>query len=222
MKRRRDDLETQLNRSALWAVTYGDLMSYLMIFFLIMFSFGIAKRGATTQQKKYEETLMNIQKVFGGKTSSADLERLKSRENEEKVADKLKQMSPNMQIEMKDKKVRLLLPEAVLFESGKADLGRQAQKLISQISEQLKAMPNEIDIEGHTDNVPIRGGRYSSNMELSMARAYAVVSYFEQLGIPAQRLAGIGYGEFHPIGDNKTSEGRAKNRRIEINFIRTE
>jgi len=222
MKNRREELENQLNRSALWAVTYGDLMSYLMIFFLIMFSFGIAKRSATTQQKKYKETLMSIQKVFGGKTSSEDLERLKKRENEEKVADKLKEMSPNMQIEMKDKKVRLLLPELVLFDSGKADLTRQARNLIAQISEQLKGIPNEIDIEGHTDNVPIRAGRYGTNMELSMARAFAVVNYFEQLGIPAQRLAGIGYGEFHPVADNKTPDGRAKNRRIEINYIRTE
>lgn len=208
--------------NAVWAITYGDLMSYLMIFFLIMFSFGIAKKGATKQQKNYAETLVSIQKVFGGKTSTAELERLKKREMEESLADTLKKQITEQKTTITDKKVRIEIPEGVLFGSGKADLAPKAKNLIAQIAEQLMTVPNDIAIEGHTDNIPIRGGRYGSNMELSMARAYAVVRYFEEMGLPPQRLAGIGYGEFRPVTDNKTPEGRAKNRRIEINLIRTE
>src|SRR3972149_2262602 len=82
---RQDDLENQLNRGALWAVTYGDLMSYLMIFFLIMFSFGMAKSsgGSSKERRKYHASLVSIQKVFGGKGSSVEHEREMLREKEE-------------------------------------------------------------------------------------------------------------------------------------------
>jgi len=76
-RNRRDELENQLNKGALWAVTYGDLMSYLMIFFLMMFSFSISKTDKT-KNRKYEESLANIQKSFGGKTDAKRLDRAKA------------------------------------------------------------------------------------------------------------------------------------------------
>ena len=79
---RRDELENQLNRSALWAVTYGDLMSYLMIFFLVLFSFSIA-RDDKAKSRKYEESLANIQSAFGGKADLQRLERAMAKEQEE-------------------------------------------------------------------------------------------------------------------------------------------
>ena len=226
---RRDELENHLNRGALWAVTYGDLMSYLMIFFLIMFSFGLAKhQSGAAEARQYEESLVSIQKIFGGKESSANLERAVKREREETMGGQLKEaidksnLSQFAKVETTDKKMRLVLSEAIVFDSGKAELKPEVRKLLGVIVAQMKAMNNPIVVEGHTDNVPIRHGRYESNWELSMARAYQVVRFFESAGIEPKRLAGIGYGEHRPAGDNKDAIGQAKNRRIEIDLIRVD
>ena len=226
---RGDELENQLNRGALWAVTYGDLMSYLMIFFLILFSFGASKSGkASSSDRQYQETLVNIQKVFGGQGSSQAYERAVNREKEESMVTQLKEamdrqnLSQYAKIESWDKKIRLVLADAVLFDSGRADLKSSARDILTTVSEQLRTLPNPIVIEGHTDNVPIRGGRFGSNWELSMFRAYSVLRFFEEHGVPPGRLSGIGYGEHHPAGDNSTPDGRKRNRRIEIDLLRTD
>jgi len=224
---KRDELENQLNKGALWAVTYGDLMSYLMIFFLMLFSFSIAKADKA-KSRKYEESLINIQKSFGGKKNSKSLERAKAQENEEKVVSNLKESMKTeelqnvLQIESTEHKVKLVLTEGVLFGSGLADLKDPAKKVLAPIAAELKKIPNDIIIEGHTDNVPIKGGKYSSNWELSMARAYSVLVFFAEQGIEPRHLAGIGYGENRPVGDNATIVGRAQNRRIEISLMKTD
>ena len=226
---RSEDLENDLNRGALWAVTYGDLMSYLMIFFLVLFAFGASKSGKAAEEgRKYQETLVKIQKVFGGKGSSESLERATKREKEETMVSQLKEamdkqnLSQYAKLETWDKKIHLTLADAVLFDSGQDQLKSGSQKLMKEVALQLKTLPNPIVIEGHTDNVPVRGGRYRSNWELSMARAYSVLRYFEEQGVASARLSGIGYGEHRPVSDNVTPQGRAKNRRIEINLLRTD
>ncbi|MGC8867315.1 MAG: OmpA/MotB family protein, partial [Elusimicrobiales bacterium] len=110
--------------------------------------------------------------------------------------------------------------EGILFDSGSAVLKSQAQNILLPVINELKKLPNDIVIEGHTDNVPIKGGRYATNFELSMARAYSVIEFMRKNGIDPRRLSGIGYGEWRPIADNSTPEGRSKNRRIEITLIR--
>lgn len=219
---RRDEVENQLNRGALWAVTYGDLMSYLMIFFLVLFSFSIT-RNDKAKSRKYEESLGNIQKAFGGKVDEKRMERAKAREEESAVESQLKKsVSSLVQIESSEHMVKLVLPEGVLFSSGRADLAESAKRILAPIADELKKLPNEILIEGHTDNVPIKRGKYTSNWELSMARAYSVLQFMAEQGIQARHLAGIGYGENRPIGDNATAQGRARNRRIEISLMKTD
>ncbi len=224
---RRDELENQLNKGALWAVTYGDLMSYLMIFFLVLFAFSIAKNDKQ-KSRKYEESLLNIQKAFGGKASAEQLERARAMEREDKLADDIKaslddkDMAGLVQIESTERKVKLVLTEAILFDSGKADLKARAREVLRPIVIELQKVPNDIVVEGHTDPVPIKSGRYHTNWELSMARAYSVLEYMEQLGVDKKKLAGIGYGENRPLYDNATADGRAKNRRIEISLLKTE
>lgn len=224
---RRDEVENQLNRGALWAVTYGDLMSYLMIFFLVLFSFSVAKKDKV-KNRKYEESLVNIQKAFGGKVDEKRVERAKVQEQEDQVADMIKQsmaanqMSGLVQIDSNEHRVRLVLTEAVLFDSGKADLKERAKEVLRPIAEELKKLPNDVWVEGHTDNVPIHKGRYATNWELSMARAYSVIQFLESTGMNPKKLAGIGYGENRPATENTTLEGRAKNRRIEISLLKTE
>lgn len=226
-RNRRDELENQLNKGALWAVTYGDLMSYLMIFFLVLFSFSITKTDKT-KSRKYEESLVNIQKAFGGKADDKRIERAKVQEQEDKVAAKIKesmaskQMSSLVQIDSNERRVRLVLTEAVLFDSGRADLKERAKEVLKPIAEELKKLPNDVLVEGHTDNVPIHKGRYNTNWELSMARAYSVIQFMESIGMDPKKLAGIGYGENRSLAENTTNEGRAKNRRIEISLLKIE
>jgi len=226
-KIRKDDLEAQLNKGALWAVTYGDLMSYLMIFFLVLFSFSVAK-GDKTKVREYEESLSNIQKVFGGKENTERIERAANIEKDEKLAKNLnevvnaQELKDIVQIQQNEKRIKLILSDAVLFDSGKAELKDNAKKTLSALAQQLINVPNEIVIEGHTDNVPIKSGKYQTNWELSMSRAYSVIKFFEEYGIKSSRLSGIGYGENRPAFPNDTIENRAKNRRIEISLIKTE
>ncbi|HBA61944.1 MAG TPA: hypothetical protein DCZ92_14250 [Elusimicrobia bacterium] len=223
-RNRREELENQLNKGALWAITYGDLMSYMMIFFLMMFSFAVAKQDKT-KSRKYEESLSNIQSAFGGKKDQKVVDRAKAKAAEQNVEDTLKEndsLANLVSIQSNERKVKLVLTEGVLFTSGHADLKEPAKKVLAPIAAELKKVPNDIIIEGHTDNVPIRSGKYESNWELSMARAYSVLLFFAEQGIPAKNLAGIGYGENRPIGDNATPVGRAQNRRIEISLMKSE
>jgi chemotaxis protein MotB len=226
-RNRREELENQLNKGALWAVTYGDLMSYLMIFFLMMFSFSMSKADKS-KSRKYEESLSNIQKAFGGKVSEKQQERAKLQEQEETFEQKMKEtmqtsdLSNLVQIQSNERKVKLVLTEGVLFSSGHAELKEPAKKVLAPIAAELTKVNNDIIIEGHTDNVPIKSGKYASNWELSMARAYSVLVFFSEQGIEARNLAGIGYGENRPIADNATAEGRARNRRIEISLMKTD
>jgi len=226
-RNRREELENQLNKGALWAITYGDMMSYMMIFFLMMFSFAVAKTDKS-KSRKYEESMNNLQTAFGGKKNEKQLERAKAKQNETDVENKLKEsmqtdeMSKLVQISSTERKMKLVLTEGVLFTSGSADLKDKAKQVLAPIAAQLKTIPNDIIIEGHTDDVPIKHGKYGSNWELSMARAYSVLVFFQEQGIPAKNLAGIGYGENRPLGDNATAEGRAQNRRIEISLMKTD
>jgi chemotaxis protein MotB len=226
-RRRRDEIENELNKGALWAVTYGDLMSYLMIFFLVLFSFSVT-RSDKTKSRKYEESLSNIQKAFGGKANSQVIERARAQEQESQVEDNLKasvvsgELKNLVQIQSTERKVKLVLTEGVLFSSGRADLKEPAKKVLAPIAAELKKIPNSVIIEGHTDNVPVRSGKYESNWELSMARAYSVLRFMQEQGISQKHLAGIGYGENVPVADNSTAEGRARNRRIEISLMKTD
>jgi len=104
----------------------------------------------------------------------------------------------------------------ILFPSGSATISAPAEPVLQQIAEILAPFPNPIRVEGHTDNVPISTPAFPSNWELSAARAANVVRLFQDSGITAQRLAAIGMGEYRPIADNTTVEGRNLNRRVLI------
>lgn len=111
----------------------------------------------------------------------------------------------------------LQLPEALLFPSGSARLNQKASSVLRQIGQLIKQQPDRhFQIEGHTDNVPISTGRFPSNWELSSARALSVVHMLIREGVLPQQVSAAGYGEFHPLGDNSTTDGRRMNRRIEI------
>jgi chemotaxis protein MotB len=114
-------------------------------------------------------------------------------------------------------KLTVNIVDRILFDSGEAELKPDGQKLLEQIAAVLSTHTNrQIHVIGHTDDVPIRR-RFTSNWELSTARAIAAVRFLqEKAGVDARHLGALGYGEFHPIAPNTSAEGRAKNRRIEV------
>ncbi len=110
--------------------------------------------------------------------------------------------------------VELEMNSELLFASGSAELSSKALPVIEKVAEVVRNVPNVINVEGYTDNIPISTGIYPSNWDLSSARATSVVKELEKNNIPPTRLSAVGYGEFHPVGDNSTVEGRFKNRRV--------
>ncbi len=102
----------------------------------------------------------------------------------------------------------------ILFPSGDASLQLEAKPILNELARILRDFENQIKVEGFTDNVPISNMVYPSNWELSAARSASVVNLLMKQGIRPTRMAAIGYGEFHPIADNDTVEGRNKNRRV--------
>ncbi|OPZ24090.1 MAG: Outer membrane porin F precursor [Lentisphaerae bacterium ADurb.BinA184] len=117
-------------------------------------------------------------------------------------------------------KLTVNILDRILFDSGKAVVKPEGREVLSKIAEVLATVPDrQILVAGHTDNVPTSASRhlYATNWELSTARATAAVRHLvEQAGVDPQRVGAIGYGEFHPVADNDSDEGRARNRRIEI------
>ena len=118
-------------------------------------------------------------------------------------------------------KLTVNVVDKILFDSGKAALKPAGIKVLQQIGDILNsAVDKNIQVEGHTDNVPISGGlaaRYPSNWELSTARATTVLHFLQdKVGVSGERLSAVGYGEYQPISSNATAKGRAENRRIQI------
>jgi len=105
---------------------------------------------------------------------------------------------------------------SILYSSGNARLAPDAVPVLEELAKILTPFPNAVHVEGFTDDVPINTLTFPSNWELSAARAASVVTLFAKTGIDPARLAAIGYGEYRPVADNDTEEGRAKNRRVVV------
>ncbi len=105
---------------------------------------------------------------------------------------------------------------SILFSSGSAKMHEQSLPILEALSRILSAFPNDMRVEGFTDNLPIKSQVYPSNWELSAARSASVVRLFSMYGIEPERMAAIGYGEFRPLASNDTQEGRIKNRRVVV------
>ncbi len=210
--------------SAVWAITYGDLMSYLMIFFLFVYAFEAQK----PEQKI--ELLAAIQENFSGKKPVQapppappppfEDELAAATELEQKL--RLAKLQDVADVESNDLVVRVTLKERILFPSGGADLLPGAARVLHEFAEVVRPMPNDLMVEGHTDSIRIsRKLAFKSNWELSMARALSIIKYLVDVeGVSPTRLAGVGYGEFRPLVPNTTLENRAQNRRIELTILR--
>jgi chemotaxis protein MotB len=109
------------------------------------------------------------------------------------------------------------LKEIGFFDSGSATVRPSSLDAIGRLAAVLKGRSEDLRVEGHTDNVPIHTSRFSSNWELSTARATGLVQLLiTRYGLPANRLSAAGYAEFHPVASNNTADGRAQNRRLDV------
>jgi len=109
------------------------------------------------------------------------------------------------------------LKEMGFFDSGSAAIRPDSIDAISRLAEVLKQRPENLRVEGHTDNIPIHNSHFASNWELSTTRATEMIRVLiTQFGLPAERLSAAGYAEFHPVSDNNSPAGRAQNRRLDI------
>jgi len=102
----------------------------------------------------------------------------------------------------------------ILFTTGSAILETDARGILTKVANVLADAPNQIRIEGYTDNRPIHTAQFPSNWELSAARAASVVHLFSERKLAAERLSMVGFGEYRPLADNTTAEGRTRNRRV--------
>ena len=127
--------------------------------------------------------------------------------------------SDQVSLTMDDRGIVITFVAEVLFDSGKADLKPDGKKMLKKVASVIsqEAADNEIGVEGHTDNVPIKLSGWKSNWELSATRATSVLHYLiSDCGLKPNNLSATGYGEYRPVKSNNTKEGRQANRRVEI------
>ena len=189
--------------------------------------------AATAAQK---ELIDKVEKLEGEKAELATAKEELSKEVEAKSGElaELKGTYDKLEDKMKDEiakgdislsqdggRLRVGLVDKILFDSGEAEISKRGEEVLARVGAVLAAIDDkQIQVSGHTDRTPISDklvGQFPTNWELSTARAINVVRFLsEKATVPPQRLVASGYGEYHPIANNKTAAGRAKNRRIEI------
>ncbi|MBI5573739.1 MAG: OmpA family protein [Elusimicrobia bacterium] len=204
-----------------WVIPYANLMTILMIFFMILYAYAILYGGGA----RYEKAMASIQK--GVATGSEQLKKIETLEKEANAGTQMedfikeKNLSEYAKVETNAQRIKISLSNPILFDSGSAELKSAATPALKEIAQLILTMENPIIVEGHTDDVPISSAKYRSNFELSAARAFSVINYFINIEkISPERFSTFGYGEYRPVVSNDTEENRAKNRRIEINIIR--
>ena len=250
-----------------WMGTYGDMVTLLLCFFVLLFSMSSVdvrkfKEAIASFNNQIDvlpggEALTDGERINNGADQLANIEIIIDRalelnddlneegsedsevtpeeamqaalEQAKEVAEEVDQFMQDQGIrEEVDMKyslnyVKLTLPGETLFDSGQARIKQAALPIIDVIGEMINTTGFSeylIQVEGHTDNVPINTIYFPSNWELSAARAIAVGKYLiDEKGYEETKISCTGYGEFDPIADNDTAENRAKNRRVEIKIV---
>jgi chemotaxis protein MotB len=124
-------------------------------------------------------------------------------------------------VEENERGVTIHILEDIIFKSGSADLNENSLEILGRLSAVLKMLPNDIRIEGHSDNVPIKTAAYASNWHLSVARALNTAYFLiTEKKLSADKISVVGYSEFKPLGSNETEVGRKLNRRVDLVIIK--
>lgn len=243
MSQRRRVHKDEEENTERWLVSYADFITLLFAFFVVMYSMSSINEGKyrvlsdtmvdafktppkspepiqvgnpAKSLKPVESTLDKPQQIkLKPKAAKPD-------DAMQKIADDVSQaMQPLIKqglINVKQDKlwVTVEMNTSILFKIGVAELEDEAMPMLRNLSDVIKKLPNHVDVEGYTDDIPISNEIFRSNWELSAARAASVVHLFSRNGVSPDRLAAIGYGQYRPVADNKTFEGRRKNRRVAV------
>ncbi|MDG6774381.1 OmpA family protein [Thiomicrorhabdus sp. ZW0627] len=200
-----------------WLITYADAVTILLAFFVLIFSV------SEIRQSKFEDLNQSLgQTLLKKETVKNPLKDLQS-----SLSGVLNayDISPIDSITVSDNTLKLDLPGELLFGTGSTDLSETSAGLLTNVAKRIKAFPFKnysIEIEGHTDDVPISTERFPSNWQLSSGRAISVLQVFFAAGIDKNRLKAIGYADTHPKRPNRDQygepipENQAQNRRVEI------
>lgn len=221
-----------------WLTTYSDMMTLLLCFFVLLYAF------STMNSKKFKEISWSLNSAFGGQqvqviTNGGSIGPVPAEDYQEggnkefnttqeiynKVQKYVKENNLEAKVQVREdvKGIAIEIQEKILFDSGSAEIKSESIPVLEKIAGLLKLFPNNIIIEGHTDNVPISKGYYQSNWELSADRAVKVLRYMvEEKGLNSTKFTAIGCGEFKPIASNDTPDGRHKNRRVSILIVTTD
>jgi chemotaxis protein MotB len=226
-----------------WLVSYADFITLLFAFFVVMYAISSVNEGkyrvlSNSLVSAFKEVprspdIVNLGKealskqagtqVIRSLQERAEADRKRQRlrkmkEMEEKVhmaLDALEKVG-QVTVTQDDRGILVEINAGALFGTGDATLSREAVKVLTALGLVLVGAENPVQVQGHTDNVPIRTLLFPSNWELSAARAGSVVRLMAENGVDPARLSAIGYADNRPVADNETAEGRAKNRRIAI------
>jgi chemotaxis protein MotB len=225
-----------------WTVTFADLMSLLLCFFVLLLSFSEMDRAV------YKQVAGSLEKAFGvqRKTKTMDppkgvsfiakdfdqelvpaLDRIEfiASQLREAIHQELKKLGNEMneeleglvQVEAGDDQITIRFMGESTFDSGRAEIRQAMLPVLLKVATVLNERPNDIIVAGHTDNVPIKSGRFHNNLDLSIARAASVANFLlERCGVLPSRISTMGFGQYRPLATNATAEGRQKNRRVEI------
>ncbi len=227
-----------------WVISYADFVTMLLALFMVMFA--TSHMGATkikdvnksiqkvftnqsaVQKIKETENIENTEKTNPEKQGESILENngktildggdgiLDSQAVMEQIKKDI-DAETSIKVIKSDRGIVIRLNDTMLFDPGSAIIKQDAMATLQKIAGSLEKFKNPIVIEGHTDSMPIRNERYPSNWELSTARATNIIKYLtDTYKFPPSRLSAVGYGEYMPIEQNTTPQGRAKNRRVDI------
>ena len=200
--RRRNEAVHEISSTA-WMMTFSDLLTLLLAFFVLRISVSSLDT----------ERLIDLLKVQPSNATVANSETPGVSLSAELAG--VVQASEEMQVRELENGTLLSLGGAT-FLTGSDELSSEAHEVLGRIVEPLSSGVADIQIAGHTDDVPISGGRFPSNWELSAARAISVARVLIEAGIPAKRISVAGYAHTKPVASNESDEGRRENRRVEV------
>ena len=207
-----------------WLLTYADLITLLLGLFVILYAMSKIDAG------KYAEIVNALGGVFGSSkgvmAGSAGVmsSQIPLIQNErQKIAQDLhsalhlENKKLPIAISSNERGITVHIMDELLFASGSAEIKESSLGALDSLARVLKDLPNDVRVEGHTDNVPIHTKKFDSNWELSTARSTEIIKLFiSRFGMAPERLSASGYGEYYPVSSNDTSEGRALNRRVDL------
>jgi len=238
----RNKREEEYDNHDRWLVSYADFITLLFAFFVVMYAI------SSVNETKYRDLSASIGSAFGVQVVPATLDETRTvpippitrpfgkkptnkaeiRKEREKMTsigrDLMDVLSPlinegKVKVLQTARGVNVEISASVLFAPAEARLSKQSEDVLRAVARILKNEPNDVQVEGFTDPLPINSAQYPSNWELSSARASSVVRLFVENGVAEERMVVIGRSANSPIADNATVEGRARNRRVSLTVL---